>query len=185
LFEDPTHEQVAFLLDNAYFMDRTFAFLDEEKTGDLTAENFERVSIMFSSDSDDLIKFRFFVYDEGGKGFIVKEDMTKMIKCCFSTTLDIKERDLKELAKTDQAEEGALESFKKARAQFMAENEVVDSKIAQVVGWAFETTVRDTPDRITEAEFNVANQKNDDLFDWRGLADDLVDHVDDLSRMVE
>ena len=56
-------------------------------------------------------------------------------------------------------------------------------KIAQAVGFAFETTVRKDSDRITAAEFAAANKKNDDLFDWRGLADDLADYVDDMSRM--
>lgn len=78
-----------------------------------------------------------------------------------------------------------MEKFRKAKDQFLAKANLVDEKIASVVGFAFETTVRENNDRITASEFEVANQKNDDLFDWRGLADDLTDYVDDMSRMVE
>lgn len=59
--------------------------------------------------------------------------------------------------------------------------------------------------KITASEFSAANLKSnsvflcafffvektnfalcidDDLFDWRGLGEDLADHVDDLSRLV-
>ena len=185
LFEDPEHEQVALLLDNKYFMDRTFDFLDKEQTGTLTHENFERVSLMFSADSDELIDFRFFVYDAGRKGYIVKEDMTKMIRACFETALRVKERELKQLIADKQAEEDDLPAFQKAREQFLSPDGLADEKIAQAAGWAFETSVREQPDRITEKEFKEANAKNDDLFDWRGIAEDLVDHVDDLARLLE
>lgn len=132
--------------------------------------------------------------------------MTKMIRAVFETTLKLRERDLEELAKQDKAEAGALDKFRKARDQFMATADVVDRKIAQVVNFAFETTVRKDDGKITASEFAAANAKNDDLFDWRGLADDLsgkelfsfvflfslnmflwgnkTDHVDDLSRLV-
>ncbi len=178
------HEQVALLLESKYFMERVFAFLDQGNKGKLNAADLERVGIMFSSETDDLITFRFAVYDVGHKGYITKPDMTAMIRATFETTLNIRERDLAELAKKDQTEEGALENFKKSRAQFTAKAELVDDKIAHAVGFAFETTVRKDSDRITAAEFATANKKNDDLFDWRGLADDLADYVDDMSRMV-
>jgi hypothetical protein len=175
---------VALLLENKYFMGRVFEFLDQGKKGKLAAADFERVTLMFSADADELIAFRFFVYDVGAKGYIVKDDMTRMIRATFETELDIRERDLAELAKADQAEEGALERFRKARDQFLGKADLVDGKIAQAVAFAFETTVRKDPAKITAAEFASANKKNDDLFDWRGLVEDLADYVDDLSRMI-
>ena len=175
---------MALLLDNKYFMGRVFEFLDQGKRGKLSAEDFERISVMFSSEASDLIAFRFFVYDVGAKGFVTKEDMTKMIRATFETELAIRERDLEALAKADRTEEGALERFRKARDQFLSKADLVDGKVAQVVAFAFETTVRKDPAKITAAEFAAANKKNDDLFDWRGLVEDLADYVDDLSRMV-
>lgn len=72
LFEDTKHEQVALLLETAYFMDRVFDFLDQGKKGKLSHEDFERVGLMFSSDSSELVAFRFFVYDAQSKGYITK-----------------------------------------------------------------------------------------------------------------
>ncbi len=175
---------MALLLENAYFMGRVFEFLDQGKKGKLSAEDFERVTLMFSADANDLIAFRFFVYDAGSKGYVTKEDMAKMIRATFETELVIRERDLAALAKADRAEEGALERFRKARDQFMGKADLVDGKIGQVVAFAFETTVRKDPSKITAPEFTAANKKNDDLFDWRGLVEDLADYVDDLSRML-
>jgi hypothetical protein len=200
LFDDVKHEQVALLLESAYFMDRVFDFLNQGKKGKLSHEDFERVGKMFSSDTNELIEFRFFVYDVGSKagtifllwfcfdfsfkGYITKVDMTKMVRTIFETNLTIREHDLEDLAKKDQAEAGALDKFRKAKEQFLARADVVDAKIGQIVNFAFETTVRKDDGKITFAEFSSANLKNDDLFDWRGLAEDLTDHVDDLSRLV-
>jgi Ca2+-binding EF-hand superfamily protein len=113
-------------------MDRVFAFLDQGNKGKLSHEDLERVGLMFSADSQELIAFRFFVYDASAKGFITKEDMTKMVRAIFETTLKVRERDLEALAKQDKAEEGALEKFRKARDQFLGKSDVVDSKISQV-----------------------------------------------------
>ena len=132
LFDDVSHEQVALLLETPYFMDRVFEFLDVGKKGKLSHEDFERVGLMFSSDSHELITFRFFVYDAGSKGYITKEDMTTMVRAIFETTLKVRERDLEALAKKDKAEEGALEKFRKARDQFLGKADIVDSKISQV-----------------------------------------------------
>lgn len=184
LFEDTKHEQVAFLLENEYFMERTFCFLDQGAKGKLSAEDFERVSIMFSADSDDLISFRFFVYDVGQKGYIVKQDMFKMIHSCFVTALKVKERELKELVDAKQAEPEDLVAFAKAREQLLGEKNVADEKIQQAVAWAFETTVREKPEQISEQEFREANRKNDEFFDWRSLVEDLTDLADDLQRLL-
>ena len=184
LFEDKTHEQVAQLLENPYFMERTFDFLDKGSKGSLTHEDFERVSLMFSSDSDELSDFRFFVYDAGCKGYIVKDDMVAMIRSWFETGLKIKERELKLLVADNQADVEDVEAFARARKELFGEKKLAEAKIEESVAFAFATTVRQQPERISREEFLVATAQNDDLFDMRGIAEDLLEYLDDLTRLV-
>merc|ERR1711916_241242 len=100
---DKDFEQSQFLLDNAYFVDRCFAFLDQEKKGELTVKDFERVGEIFSPDDEEMTNFRFFVYDKEGKGYITREDLTRMFRSCFETNLKIRLQDLEKDVKDGNA----------------------------------------------------------------------------------
>ena len=151
----------------------------------LIRADFERIGEMFSPDDEEMTNFRFFVYDEEGKGYITRQDLTKMFRTCFETNLKIREQDLEKLVKEGQAEKGALENFNKAKEMILSKNDVIDNKIKEAVNYAFETAVREEPEKITKEEFGEANAKNDDSFDWRVIADDLCDYVDDYAKLVE
>lgn len=181
-FEDPDNEQVAMVLQNSLLMDRIFDFLDTKKQGRLSAQDLERVSLMFSADGDELISFRFFVYDIGSKGHVTREDMGRVVSSCFETLLKIREKDLAQLASQDQTEAGALEKFQKAKEK-LASGES-QKKIEESVTWAFDIAARQDRSVVSKTEFEEANKKNDDLFDWRAIAEDLCDYVDDISRLI-
>ena len=58
-----------------------------------------------------------------------------------------------------------LEKFAKGRQ--IIEGEKGDTKLREIIGWAFDAAGKKEVGRLTKEEFNEVFEKNEDLFDWR------------------
>lgn len=180
LFEDPSVDQCAVILNNPYFLDRMYTFLDKEKKGVTHEQLAAGIGTIFSADDNDDAHFYFHCYDPEGKGYMERTGMQKLLRAWLEAQIAVQEKELRQLASKDQTDDETLALFTKAKDKFLSTQ--ADAKIAETVGWAFSAVTTAVPDRITFEEFKVAMARNYDLFDWKGISEDFMDRIDDMSK---
>ena len=121
---------------------------------------------MFSSDTKDMMKFKFHVYDLEDKGTITVEDMFKVAKSFIKVYLDIMEKEKSDLE---------LEKFAKGRN--ILEGEKGDKQLKEIVLWAFDAADKKNEGKMSRDEFDRAFKKNEELFDWKAMFDALIDEL--------
>lgn len=92
------------------------------------------------------------------------------------------QKELRALAASGQAEQETVDLFTKAKDLFLSSQ--AKDKIAETVGYAFASVTTAAPDHITFDEFKVAMARNYDLFDFKGISEDMMDHIDDMSKTI-
>ena len=168
LFEDPDDEQVAVILTNELLMDRMFSFLDTDKSGMLTHEQLaDGIGTMFSAETKDHVTFKFFVYDEGQKGFFTPDDMLKVCKAHLAADLALRAKERTGDAKA---------AFDKGVA--LVQGETGDAKLRELIGYAFQAADANEEGKISKEQFAASYPPNQELFDWNNVVEDVLDELE-------
>eukprot|EP01129_Flabellula_baltica_P014707 TRINITY_DN7123_c0_g1_i1.p1 TRINITY_DN7123_c0_g1~~TRINITY_DN7123_c0_g1_i1.p1 ORF type:complete len:234 (+),score=63.78 TRINITY_DN7123_c0_g1_i1:27-704(+) len=167
LFDDEEDENAFVLLDNKLLLDRIFVYCDRDGNGSIDLAEFcDGISLMFSGEPENTVKFRYTVFDIDNSGSVTRDNVLVVLTAALNTAINA--------LGIDPDIEGAV--VEKAKGIAQAES---GELLQEAVDAIFSATALNEQGNISYEAFQAAYEEDDSIFDWNEIAGDVLETIEE------